>query len=308
MKLYYVLMLFFISFNVFSLPQGAVQYLMKPTLLLSQNRYGQAADQFHAKSILVLTQERKLGSKKMWELAGLFEGLAAMSAEKDSDPKAYDYWANSIKYFLMGGQSWEQSQRQIHAEYEQINTRLQASMAQPDTSASVDDNWLQVLSIIEIWDEKLNYFSFSGPSPGLRNNAEYQMEIPVSIPSQKKYKSHNSNSKLSFDGTFKKSASFVIKAEIEAATIPLSDPVLEKEKEKEKEVKADGVVIIGASLPEIQVYKETTLETKKEITPLQSNESESSKIVHRVNLDSGSTEGTSSIQQRTFTPESTTDK
>lgn len=149
------------------LPKTAIDTLVAPTLILNKGRYAQAAESFHNQSNLVLTLERKLGTKLMWQVAGLSEGLAAISAEKNSDPVAYEYWANSVRYFLMSGSSWQEIQSMLHQEFEQSNSRLQASMVSNEGGVAVDTFWLELFSLVEVWQEMLNYFGYRQPSSDL---------------------------------------------------------------------------------------------------------------------------------------------
>ena len=150
-----------------TLHKSAIDALVTPTLLLGQGRYAQAADSFHTQSTIVLTLEKQLGAKGMWQVAGLSEGLAAIAAEKNNDPIAYEYWSNSVRYFLMSGGSWEQLQSELHQEFEQSSTRLQVNMAPGDTGVSLDNTWLQLFSLVEVWQNRLDYFSYRAPSSDL---------------------------------------------------------------------------------------------------------------------------------------------
>ncbi|MFA0415093.1 hypothetical protein AB4520_15025 [Vibrio renipiscarius] len=154
------------------LKKSAIDALVTPTLLLGQGRYAQAADSFHQQSTMVLTLERKLGAKAMWQAAGLSEGLAAIAAEKNRDAIAYEYWANSVRYFLMSGSSWDQVQKTLHQEFEQSSTRLQVGISPGDAGVSLDSSWLQLFTLVEVWEDKLGYFSYRSPSSDLALEAE----------------------------------------------------------------------------------------------------------------------------------------
>ncbi|EGU31962.1 hypothetical protein VII00023_07899 [Vibrio ichthyoenteri ATCC 700023] len=160
-----------------TLHKSVINTLVTPTLLLGQARYAQAAESFHQQSNIMLTLERKLGAKAMWQAAGLAEGLAAIAAEKNRDAIAYEYWANSVRYFLMSGANWEQLQSKLHQEFEQSSTRLQVNMAPGDTGSSIDNTWLELFSLVEVWQDKLGYFSYRSPSSDLANQVEQQTQI-----------------------------------------------------------------------------------------------------------------------------------
>lgn len=159
-----------------TLHKSAIDTLVTPTLLLGQGRYSQAAESFHGQTMVLLTLERQLGAKEMWQVAGLAEGLAAIAAEKSNNPIAYEYWSNSVRYFLMSGSSWSELQSQLHQEFEQSTTRLQVNMAPGDTGVTIDNTWLQLLSLVEVWQEKLSYFSYRAPSSGLAQQATQQSQ------------------------------------------------------------------------------------------------------------------------------------
>ncbi|RJX71395.1 hypothetical protein DZ860_10650 [Vibrio sinensis] len=164
---YFILIAIFFSVSSWAVNKQVSDALMSPTLLLNQNRYAQAANTFHVQTNRMLTLESQLGAKKMWQAAGLAEVLAASSAEKNGDPIAYEYWANSVRYFLMGGSSWQQMQSQLHQQFEQANTQLNVNMTQGGVGANVDNDWLQLLSLLEVWDNKLGFFSYQSPSSEL---------------------------------------------------------------------------------------------------------------------------------------------
>lgn len=201
-----------VSHNVMALNQGSVDLLGSPTLLLSKGRYVQAAASFHQQANKSLTQERQLGAKNMWLTAGLAEGLAAIAAEKSGDPIAYEYWANSVRYFLMGGSDWKSLQQRLHQEYEQSNSRLAVSSGHTDIGYEVDDLWLQMFSLIEVWNERLNYFSYQSPSGGLVKKKQHRQTANEAPNRSEGYqlKQYSPNSKLMLDSGFESKQTFVV--------------------------------------------------------------------------------------------------
>ncbi|OZS44752.1 hypothetical protein [Photobacterium sanguinicancri] len=139
----------------------------KATFLAKSGRYKQAAEQYHRLSILFLSSEAKLGRKNMWQYAGLAEALAAIAADKTNSAKAYQYWADSMRYFMTGGTNWDQMKQKLHMRYEAANTQLSTQLQINDFTATIDEHWQNELDTLQAWDEKLNFFSFTSPQLGL---------------------------------------------------------------------------------------------------------------------------------------------
>ncbi|KXI22252.1 hypothetical protein [Photobacterium sanguinicancri] len=133
----------------------------KATFLAKSGRYKQAAEQYHRLSILFLSSEAKLGRKNMWQYAGLAEALAAIAADKTNSAKAYQYWADSMRYFMTGGTNWDQMKQKLHMRYEAANTQLSTQLQINDFTATIDEHWQNELDTLQAWDEKLNFFSFT---------------------------------------------------------------------------------------------------------------------------------------------------
>jgi hypothetical protein len=168
MKVLGVLILFFWSSLVSAVDMIAGDMLAPPTLLLEQGLYRQAAEGFHQQANKILEMEQQLGRLRMWQTAGVAEGLAAMIAEKNRDPVAYDYWAASVKYFLLGESSWQMIQNRLHHDYEQIRTRLSVGMMPGQgNNITYDDPKILLFSLLRIWDKQLNYFRYRAPAAGL---------------------------------------------------------------------------------------------------------------------------------------------
>ncbi|MGF1876626.1 hypothetical protein L4D77_15015 [Photobacterium frigidiphilum] len=155
----------------------------KATYLVSQGKYKQASEQWHQLTIIILSSEAKLGRKKMWQYAGLSEALAAISADKNNNAEAYQYWADSTRYLMTGGINWEKMRKNLHRRYERSNTQLSSQLQINDLSAGIDEKWQQELTTLQVWDDKLSIFSFNAPKLGLQENVDKQVQFtPAVIP------------------------------------------------------------------------------------------------------------------------------
>ncbi len=172
LHVHFVLVLSFLilPFPIQALPEPSVNLLTPPTLLLSQGRYIQAAEAYHVQANKALSLERQMGTEQMWLTAGLADALAAMSAEKAYDPVAYEYWANSVRYFLMAGSAWGELRSRHQLEYQKVSSLLSVSSSSNSSSglvtASVSDQ-LALYTLVEIWQQRLDYFNYQAPDKGL---------------------------------------------------------------------------------------------------------------------------------------------
>ncbi|MBW3695783.1 hypothetical protein EK599_08755 [Vibrio sp. T187] len=299
MKYFWLVLIILFPLNAFALTKQSVDLLTKPTLLLSQGRYAQSADSFHRQSNLILSQERKLGTENMWKSAGLAAGLAAISAEKNKNAIAYEYWANSVRYFLLGGTTWESYQKEIRYEFEQANTRLQVSMQQSDSGATLDEAWLQKLSIIEVWEDKLGFFSFRSPALGL-SSASVKAQIIETQVESPQYQKYNPQSKLSISPSYTANPTFIAKPDNsvqESTVLSSKGDVVEPLEEKSTQV-----VIIATPIEE-PIATIDELEAKEVEPKIAEGEVPENKQIHRGNLEAGSTQGVSAVQRRSFAPE-----
>ncbi|AYV22824.1 MULTISPECIES: hypothetical protein [Vibrio] len=200
----FLLLLFLFSFATSTSAQVQdveLRVFSQPTLLAGNGRFKQAAEQYHRLSLQILASEAKLGTEKMWQYAGLAEALATVCANLDNDPKAYEYWANSVRYLLTGGTEWSQMQQYLHQKNEQANTQLLTQMQTFDVAGGYDQSWENDAAVLQVWQEKLNLFAFSGPKIGLKSTRT-QTSLPSStpppvatqtVPGQKKLKGIESN-------------------------------------------------------------------------------------------------------------------
>ncbi|GAB2648506.1 hypothetical protein [Vibrio panuliri] len=294
------------------LPKPAIDALVAPTLILGQGRYAQAADSFHAQSTQVLTLERKLGTKLMWQVAGLAEGLAAIAAEKNQDPMAYEYWANSVRYFLMSGSSWQALQTQLHQEYEQSNSRLQVSMSPGDSGVAVDNAWLELFSIVEVWQERLDYFYYRQPSADLATQVTQSQQALTGQESQPlpergaQLRQYVPNNQLNLDSGFTNRQTFEPKASTELPRARSVSPNPANISSQPVVIESSPVVITSPLSPPRAIVEqdhagEQTGDAQQASSPSSEEVEESSQF--RANLDAGSTQGVSATQRRTFTPE-----
>ncbi|NLS12041.1 hypothetical protein HGP28_03930 [Vibrio sp. SM6] len=164
----------------------ALELFGSPTLFVSQARYAQAATSFHWQAKRVLSSEKTIGSQQMWQLAGLAEALAAMSAEKALDSAAYQYWENSQRYFLLGDTSWDETQAKIYQEYQRYHAPESiegADWLQPFVDANIQE---QLMTLVDIWRYQLHLFEFNHPSRelGIRKTVTNQPNVVKALQSE----------------------------------------------------------------------------------------------------------------------------
>lgn len=187
----------------------------KGTMLANSPRDRQSADYWHQLSNKIMASESKLGAQKMWQYAGLSEALAAIAANKRNDVKAYEYWSNSTRYLLTGGTEWSQMQKYLHRRYENINTQLSTQLTTSDVGVSLDNQWQQELSILQIWEDKIGVFTFKGPKLGLKSNSsgDYSNGGAIATPnynSTRVIKTSNGKKKLTgLGGSFSRGQSII---------------------------------------------------------------------------------------------------
>lgn len=216
------LILFAVSFPTWALSQTSIDLLSTPTLLLSQGRYSQAATLMHQQANRALSLERQIGTKEMWQTAALADALAAMAAEKVEDSVAYEYWSNSVRYFLMGGSNWNQYRQQLQVDYKAFDAQFSIATNSDGPSAYVDDAWIQFSSLIDIWDQKLNFFRYESPSAGLIRKQPANTIPTASAPrsSGEQLKQYTPKSKLMLNKEFSNKQTFIVE--------PTENPVTEK--------------------------------------------------------------------------------
>ncbi|MFH0261408.1 hypothetical protein ACGRH2_13455 [Vibrio barjaei] len=200
----FLLLVLLLSFTISTsarVQEVELRMFSQPTLLAGNGRFKQAAEQYHRLSLQILASEAKLGTEKMWQYAGLAEALATVCANLDNDPKAYEYWANSVRYLLTGGTEWSQMQQYLHQKNEQANIQLLTQMQTFDVAGGYDQSWENDTAVLQVWQEKLSLFTFSGPKIGLKPTRT-QTSLPSStpppvatqtVPGQKKLKGIESN-------------------------------------------------------------------------------------------------------------------
>ncbi|MGF1730023.1 hypothetical protein [Photobacterium kasasachensis] len=225
----------------------------KATYLVNLGRYQQASEHWHQTSIAILGSEAKLGRKRMWQYAGLSEALAAIAADKENDAVAYQYWADSMRFLMMGGTNWTQMRRKLHQRYERANTQLSTQLQITDVASSIDEEWQKELSTLQVWEEKLALFSFTSPKLGLEEKYP-QPDISVITPSVPKsyYQPSGGNKKLTgMKAQFRKDTQFVpITSEQDELNSPEPIPVSNSnvgeslQELPEQNVKSDGSKLV----------------------------------------------------------------
>lgn len=159
-----------------------LSHFAKASHLINQGRFKQASEQWHRLSIIFLSAEMRLGTKHMWQYAGLSEALAAMAANKANDVMAYQYWADSTRYLMTGGTTWEQMQKKLHRRYEQANTQLSTQLQVADLAIGLGTKLQQELSILQTWHEELHFFRFRNPKLGLSQSGSVKSSNTAMTP------------------------------------------------------------------------------------------------------------------------------
>ncbi|NOH79683.1 hypothetical protein F0231_07985 [Vibrio sp. RE86] len=296
MKQYLLLLILFSSSFAWSFEQPAVDLMTTPTLLLSQGRYAQASSAFHTQANKALVLEKSIGREEMWRAAGLLEAIAAMSAEKQSDPAAYEYWANSVRYFLMGGTTWEELKRSIRQDYEQVSSIIGVNIVPGDSGFTVDDATLQFYSFVEIWDTKLQFFLYNAPKSGLINQAQTNLAAPSTESNSttgQQLKQYSPNSKLMIGNNFSEKQSFVVAPSEVEMTQQGDEAQSVSESDVEQRIETTVATPIDAPILIEEVEKE---EKAKETLNAPQQQ------ISRGNADADITKPVQATQRRSFAP------
>lgn len=293
MKQYLLLLILFSSSFAWSFEQPAVDLMTTPTLLLSQGRYAQASSAFHTQANKALVLEKSIGREEMWRAAGLLEAIAAMSAEKQSDPAAYEYWANSVRYFLMGGTTWEELKRSIRQDYEQVSSIIGVNIVPGDSGFTVDDATLQFYSFVEIWDSKLQFFLYNAPKSGLVNRDNLTApSTESSSTTGQQLKQYSPNSKLMIGNNFSENQSFVVTPSEVGTTQKGDETQLVPENDIEQRIETTVATPIDAPIMIEEIEREEEKETLN--APQQQ--------ISRGNADADITKPVQATQRRSFAP------
>ncbi|MGF1700099.1 hypothetical protein L4D09_07275 [Photobacterium makurazakiensis] len=239
----------------------ALSHYSKATHLASLGRYEQASEQWHRLTIIFLSSEAKLGRKRMWQYAGLSEALAAVAADKANNADAYQYWADSTRYLMTGGTNWDQMRKKLHRRYERANTLLSTQLQVADLASSIDAEWQQELTTLQIWDEKLGLYRFKSPKLGLQDARDYQVPSNTqSAPIQKPvnvYQPRAGGKKLSgLNKTFSNEQQFV----------PVVEPTLEAVPDKVKEKNLELTQGAEAETQKLSTEKVEVIDTESSVT------------------------------------------
>ncbi|KFA97124.1 hypothetical protein [Vibrio sp. ER1A] len=290
----------------------------QPTLLAGNGRFKQAAEQYHRLSLQILASEAKLGTEKMWQYAGLAEALATVCANLDNDPKAYEYWANSVRYLLTGGTEWSQMQQYLHQKNEQANTQLLTQMQTFDVAGGYDQSWENDAAVLQVWQEKLNLFAFSGPKIGLKSTRT-QASLPSStpppvvttqtVPGQKRLKGIESNFSQSqgFVPTPASQPNDTPKGTNNAAPTSSRAAVTNRHLIQTSPVPAENsATIIATPIDEFDYEAAerdeiNALANEADLGDL-SNTSNTERQVPRANIGAESSSGVEAVQRRSFAP------
>ncbi|USD58701.1 hypothetical protein J4N45_09170 [Vibrio sp. SCSIO 43140] len=315
-----MLLVAFVPASLANVQNVELRLFSQPTLLAGNGRYKQAAEQYHRLSIQILASESKLGTDKMWQYAGLAEALATVCANLDNDAKAYEYWANSVRYLLTGGTDWSQMRQHLHQRNEQANTQLLTQMQTFDVAGGYDQSWENDAAVLQVWQEKLSLFTFNGPRTGMRASAPSvntipEPVVPVAVPSvgagvpgQKKLKGIESN--------FSQAPSFapVPESATPKANEKVSEPASQTTPNVPKtnrhliQAQSESTATGGVVATPIEEFDYESMERDSVTEFLESSdtsapsETQIERSVPRANIDAESTSGVEAIQRRSFAP------
>ncbi|WP_375319928.1 hypothetical protein [Aliivibrio logei] len=278
----------------------------KGTMLANSPRERQSADYWHRLSNKIMTSESKLGAQKMWQYAGLSEALAAIAANKRNDVKAYEYWSNSTRYLLTGGTEWPQMQKYLHRRYENINTQLSTQLTTSDVGVSLDNQWQQELTILQIWEEKLGVFTFKGPKLGLKSvgsSISYNASNTIETPN---YNSARA-SKASEGGGKKKLTGLSRSFSRGQSVIPVLNEEKQDEKETKESIKTDQVIQSSSEKSNTVVI---TPDEEFDYRAVEKNNEKEDKVtnkavynpIHKANIGTEDKNKVEVLQRRTFIP------
>ncbi len=278
----------------------------KGTMLANSPRERQSADYWHRLSNKIMTSESKLGAQKMWQYAGLSEALAAIAANKRNDVKAYEYWSNSTRYLLTGGTEWPQMQKYLHRRYENINTQLSTQLTTSDVGVSLDNQWQQELTILQIWEEKLGVFTFKGPKLGLKSagsSISYNASNTIETPN---YNSTRA-SKASEGGGKKKLTGLSRSFSRGQSVIPVLNEEKQDEKETKESIKTDQVIQSSSEKSNTVVI---TPDEEFDYRAVEKNNEKEGKVtnkavynpIHKANIGTEDKNKVEVLQRRTFIP------
>ena len=265
----------------------------KGTMLANSARERQSANYWHQLSNKIMASESKLGAQKMWQYAGLSEALAAIAANKRNDVKAYEYWSNSTRYLLTGGTEWSQMQKYLHRRYENINTQLSTQLTTSDVGVSLDNQWQQELSILQIWEEKLGVFTFKGPQLGLKSvssSSRYNDSHAVETPN------YNSArvTKASEEGSKKKLTGLGLSFSRGQSVIPVMNEEIKANINTEKITPAPSDKSNTVIITPDEEFDYRTVEKNKEKAVYNP--------IHKANIGTENKNKVEVLQRRTFTP------
>ncbi|OCH23521.1 hypothetical protein [Aliivibrio sp. 1S128] len=271
----------------------------KGTMLANSPRERQSAEYWHQLSNKIIASESKLGSQAMWQYAGLSEALAAISANKRNDIKAYEYWSNSTRYLLTGGTEWPQIQKHLHRRYEQINTQLSTQLTSSDVGISLDNQWEQELTILQVWEEKLGLFTFKGPKLGLKSK---NPNVDVSVPATPNY--HSPRAIKSSDTTGKKKLTGLGGGFSRGQSfIPVTNEPVDRKKEEAAKIETielrNGVVITPDEEFDYRNVEKDNVIKKEEKKAV---EKEKYNPIHKANIGNIDDNKVEILQRRTFIP------
>ncbi|QQX80030.1 hypothetical protein JK628_21515 [Shewanella sp. KX20019] len=268
----------------------------KGNYLLAKGRYQQAAAHWHQLSAVLLSNPNKVSQQEMWQSAGLAASLAAIAADKAEDPVAYQYWSDSTRYLLTGGTNWSQIQQKLHQRLETANTQLSVAMQVSDVTSGIDENLDIELTALQLWQEKLNLFSFTTPKLGLNRydlNINYNVDQPTQIytPSTVQSQQPTSGKKLSgYDSNFSHSPSFT------------PTPQSTKTAEAQLEKAAENRVIDASDAALASAAQSQTKDSKSTAVILPTEEANTTNLLGKGGINQAQEIKVESLQKRQIEP------
>src|SRR5690349_2378626 len=106
--------------------------------------------------------------------AGLNQVLATLAYERAEDSRAYQAWADAVRYFLEAGTNWDEQRTEISRRlHQQARTLIQADVAPPRVPPFD-------LILTQI-DQVTQLLTYDGPKAGLHASEEEQPPVGVSL-------------------------------------------------------------------------------------------------------------------------------
>jgi len=153
----------FAQSTALSLAEGAAQF--------RAGRFSEAGKSWSTSAANAVLQSRDTA---MLERAALGNVLATLAYERAGDSAAYDTWANSVRYYVEAGSSWE-SQRKVLGEQHDRYASVLVNATEGTPKVSELD------TLIADMDRTAGLLTYAGPRPGLGNMDVSDTESSVAL-------------------------------------------------------------------------------------------------------------------------------